>query len=94
MLGKPYRLVVKRSARKEMLDLPPKISDQIERAVDRLLTRLRDGERPQDMKALKGRPDSYRLDSGEYRILFSIDEGAALITVFRVRHRRHAYRDL
>jgi len=92
--GKEYQLVLSRSARKELLGLPPKNSDQVEKAIDRLLSRLTEGQRPQDMRALQGRPNTHRIDSGEYRILFSLDEAAALITIFRVRHPRHAYQNL
>lgn len=94
MPSKVYRLVVTRSARKELLALPPRINEQVERAIDRLLARFNEGERPQDMKKLRGREQTYRVDSGEYRILFTLDESAALITVMRVRHRKDVYRGL
>ena len=94
MPGKPYRLGITRSARKDLLDLQPRVSEQVERTIERLLARLREGQRPQDMKALRGRPETYRIDSGEYRILFSLDETAALVTILRVRHRRDVYRNL
>ena len=89
-----YKLVVTRSARKDLLDLPTKISEQVERAIDRVLARLNEGQRPQDMKRVRGRPQTYRVDSGEYRILFSLDETAKVVTVIRVRHRSHVYRNL
>ena len=65
MPGKDYRLIVSRSAEKDLLRSPPKVGDQIERAIDRLLDRLRHGERPQDMRGIVGRPDTFRIDSGE-----------------------------
>lgn len=94
MPGKAYQLEVTRSARKELVGLPPKISDQVERAIERLISALSAGERPQDMRPIKGRAQTYRLDSGEYRILFSVDDKARRITIFRVRHRKHVYRNL
>jgi mRNA interferase RelE/StbE len=92
--GKDDRLSVTRSARKELVGLPTKIGDQVERTIERLLARLRDGQRPQDMKGLEGRADTYRIDSGEYRVLFELDEAAAVVRVIRVRHRRDVYRTL
>lgn len=89
-----YRLEVKRTAQKELLSLPAKIAGQVERTLDRLLAALRTGRRPQDMQHLEGRPHAYRIDSGEYRILFDVDESTAVITVFRIRHRATAYRRL
>ncbi|MBI2941121.1 MAG: type II toxin-antitoxin system RelE/ParE family toxin [Chloroflexi bacterium] len=94
MAGKAYQLVITRSARKDLLGLPPKIGEQVEETIDRLLSRLREGQRAQDMRRVEGRPDTYRVDTGEYRILFAIDEAEALMTVFRIRHRKDAYRNL
>ncbi|MBI2863743.1 MAG: type II toxin-antitoxin system RelE/ParE family toxin [Chloroflexi bacterium] len=94
MTGSPFEIVVRRSARKELRELPAKISGQVERALDRLLSQLNEGQRPQDMKPLKGMPGTYRLDSGEYRILFSMDDAEKLVTILRVRHRKDVYRNL
>ncbi|MSQ14530.1 MAG: type II toxin-antitoxin system RelE/ParE family toxin [Dehalococcoidia bacterium] len=55
---------------------------------------LEDNPRPQDIKPLKGEEDAYRVESGEYRILFHLDEKAKVVTIFRVRHRKDAYRGL
>ena len=94
MARKTYRLEVKRDARKELLDLPPKINRQVQETLDRLLNTLNQGRRPQDVASLKGRDRSYRIDSGEYRVLFELNDDEAFVVVFRVRHRRDAYRGL
>jgi mRNA interferase RelE/StbE len=94
MQSKPYRLSLKATARKEALALPLKVSGRIERALQRLLDTYRAGQRLQDMRKLQGIADTHRLDSGEYRILFTVDEQAAIITVHRIRHRRDVYRNL
>jgi len=36
--------------------------------------------------------DAYRLRVGDYRILFTIDDRARRVTVYRILHRRDAYR--
>lgn len=75
------------------------------RDLDRLDARIRrqvlgntlalgDNPRPQDVKQLRGRERVYRVNSGEYRILYRIDDQARVVTVFRVRHRREVYRNL
>lgn len=94
MPGRAYQLEITRSARKDLVDLPTRVSEQVEKAIDRLLSRLLAGERPQDMKKVHGRPHTYRVDTGEYRILFSLEETAKVVTIFRVRHRKHVYRNL
>ncbi|OGR89963.1 MAG: hypothetical protein A2992_01165 [Elusimicrobia bacterium RIFCSPLOWO2_01_FULL_59_12] len=36
--------------------------------------------------------EGYRLRIGDYRVLFTIDDRGKLVTVYRVLHRREAYR--
>lgn len=43
-----------------------------------------------DVKKLTGTTPEYRLRVGDYRVLFEI-EGAKVV-IYRVRHRREAYR--
>ncbi len=94
MAGTEYGLAVLPAAQKDIRALPPKIRGQIVRAIDRLLERYRAGERPQDMKPVEGLPHRYRIDSGEYRILYEDHADRSELLVFRVRHRRDAYRNL
>ena len=44
-----------------------------------------DNPRPQDYKALQGYPDYYRVDQGEFRIVYEI--GSEEIKIFRVGKR-------
>ena len=85
-----YRLTIARRAEKEIARLPPKIKRQV---IDRIL-RLEAEPHPHDMQPLKGEPDAYRVDSGEYRILLHLDAQAGELTIFRVKHRRDVYRNL
>ena len=43
-----------------------------------------------DVKQLTNTTPEYRLRVGDYRVLFEIEDGT--IVVYRVRHRREAYR--
>ena len=94
MEHRAYHALVTRTAQKELLGLTAKIGGQVERTIDRLLEELSAGGRPQDMKRVQGRANTYRIDSGEYRILFELTEPERFVTIFRIRHRRHAYRGL
>ncbi|WP_258165006.1 type II toxin-antitoxin system RelE family toxin [Rothia mucilaginosa] len=38
--------------------------------------------------------EGYRAQVGNYRILYTIDNGAVVVEVFRVGHRREVYRGL
>lgn len=92
MPDRPFELVITRDAQKEIASLGPRIGEQVLRATDRLLERYQAGERPQDMKPIRGIPGNFRIDSGEYRILYRV--AGTVITVWRVRHRRDSYRNL
>ena len=45
------------------------------------------------VKKLQGE-EGYRVRVGNYRILYTIDNGAVVVEVFRVGHRREVYRSL
>ncbi|KYC40091.1 cytotoxic translational repressor of toxin-antitoxin stability system [Scytonema hofmannii PCC 7110] len=74
-------LRIKKSARKNLVDLQPKFFKQV---MTKILQLLEDAQ-PQDCKSLKGYSGVYRVDQGEYRILYTISEDA--IEVFRVGKR-------
>lgn len=94
MADDDYRLIIIAASNKEIAALPAKIGRQVARAIERLMQAFQSGTRPQDMKPIQGRPRTYRVDSGEYRIVFELDEEAKTITVTRVRHRKDVYRNL
>jgi mRNA interferase RelE/StbE len=83
-----YSVRLNRAARSELDRLDSRIRRQV---LEKILTL---GENPQDVKQLRGRDRSYRVRSGEYRILYEIDDAARVVLVFRVGHRREAYRNL
>lgn len=85
-----YSVRVHRSADKEIIRLTPKIRGQVAEKIQS----LRHNPRPQDCKLLRSREREYRVDSGEYRILYQIDDGERVVHVFRVRHRREVYKNL
>ena len=83
-----YRLAIKKSARKELDDLP----DQIFLKVDESILSLRENPFPYPhAKKLKGE-NKYRLRVGDYRVVYSVDVDQKTITIYRVRHRKDVYR--
>ena len=83
-----YRVELTANARKQLLVLKNPIYDRIREA----LLNLRDEPRPTGARKLKGRPDGWRLRVGDYRILYDIHDGVLLVDIFRIAHRREAYR--
>jgi len=85
-----YEVVVLRSAEKEIRRLAPKIRRQI---LEKLVG-LETNPRPQDVRRLHGVERGYRVDSGEYRILYEIDDAERRVVVRVVKHRKDVYRNL
>jgi mRNA interferase RelE/StbE len=81
-----YRLVLKRSAEKELLALGDKISLRVAEAINTLI------ENPFPHGAIKLTDRyGYRVRVGDYRILYEVDTKAQIIEVTAIRHRRDAY---
>ena len=47
--------------------------------------------RPAGCKKLKGVPDLWRIRIGDYRVVYSVDDGRSEVAILRVRHRRDVY---
>ncbi|OGR81864.1 MAG: hypothetical protein A3J74_09315 [Elusimicrobia bacterium RIFCSPHIGHO2_02_FULL_57_9] len=63
-------------------------------AFDRIKTRilgLRQEPRPIGIIKLTAE-EGYRLRAGDYRILYRIDDKAKIVYLYRIKHRREAYR--
>jgi len=43
-------------------------------------------------KKLVGSDAAYRLRVGDYRVIYTIDDGIKIVQIDRVRHRKDAYR--
>jgi len=70
-----------------MASLPKEYISLVSHHIDRLT----ENPRPPGAKKLRGQMD-YSLRVGVYRILYDIDDEAQVITIYRVKHRREAYR--
>jgi len=81
-----YEVRIARRAVKDTAGLPKAYAHSIAQHIDG----LRDNARPPDAKQLRG-GEGYSLRVGMYRVLYDIDE-AQVITSYRVKHRREAYR--
>ena len=82
-----YRIIIKPSAEKDLDLLPDKEVLMISRHIEALST----NPRPFGVQKLTD-AEGYRIRSGRYRILFEIDDGRQIVFVFRIKHRKEAYR--
>ncbi len=69
------------------MKLPRGEQKRIRTAIDALGT----DPRPDGVTKLSGTSDSYRIRVGNYRIVYTIDDGKLTIVVVRIGHRREVY---
>jgi mRNA interferase RelE/StbE len=82
-----YSVRIRRQAIQDSTRLPKDYARLVSQHIDQLA----ENPRPQDAKRLRGATD-YSLRVGVYRILYDIDDETGTVTVYRVKHRRDAYR--
>jgi mRNA interferase RelE/StbE len=82
-----YRFLIKPSATKELENLS-KVDRQ--RLVQKIQS-LSNDPRPHACEKLSGE-EKYRIRQGGYRVVHSIDDEVHEVTIFKVAHRREAYR--
>jgi mRNA interferase RelE/StbE len=82
-----YHIEIKKSAQKELAEIPAPYNRKIVDAIDGLA----EEPRPQNVKKLKGE-DGYRIRVGDYRVIYTIEDVVKIVEVQRVRNRKDAYR--
>ncbi len=85
-----YRVVITPTAVKERQQIDLSVRPRLDNA----LRQLRDEPRPSGVRKIVGSKNSWRMRIGDYRILYEINDQEALVTVWRIAHRRQAYRDV
>ncbi len=82
-----YKIEIKKSAVKELNNLPV---NELKRIVQKIQN-LIDDPRPPGCKKLTGE-EKYRIRSGNYRILYLIEDDILIIYIVKIGHRREVYR--
>jgi mRNA interferase RelE/StbE len=83
-----YRVIVKPSAERAVERLPLAVATRVVAA----LTALAEDPRPHGCTKMQGAPNLWRIRTGDYRIVYEIDDRAIVIVVLRVAHRKDVYR--
>ncbi|MGD1908925.1 MAG: type II toxin-antitoxin system RelE/ParE family toxin [Leptolyngbyaceae cyanobacterium] len=84
-----YEILIQPSAQRRLRKLPA----AVQKDLIALIERLADDPRPSNCKKLKGRQNRYRVRSGDYRIIYSIEDSTLVVRVIKVGHRRDVYED-
>ena len=85
-----YVVVFARSARKELESLDHIIALRILRKIEDLPL----NPRPVGCKKLAGQNSLWRIRIGDYRVVYSIDDGRRLVDISIIRHRSKVYKDI
>ena len=84
-----YKITVKKSAAKEIENLPIKIVPKIARCI----LGLAENPRPKNSKKLKASSSNlWRIRIGDYRVVYTIDDKIEIVDVQKVGHRKDIYK--
>ncbi|OGQ22466.1 MAG: hypothetical protein A3I05_09855 [Deltaproteobacteria bacterium RIFCSPLOWO2_02_FULL_44_10] len=83
----PYHVELETKALKEFRSLPK----EIQRNFADIIKDLEQNPRPPGIKKLTNY-EGYRVRSGTYRLLYTIEDKSKLVRIYRIGHRREIYR--
>ena len=81
-----YQLVIDRYAEKQLAKIPPPYFNRIVKSI----RDLANNPRPHGYKKLAGR-DGYRIRSGNYRIIYTVQDNILTVFVIDIGHRKDIY---
>lgn len=68
-----------------------RLGRSVERRIAARIDALASNPRPSGVEPIAGKPGYYRVRVGDYRIVYSVDDRAEMITIVIVGHRRDIY---
>jgi len=83
-----FKIVIKKSAQKELAKLPQKMVVLI----DNEILKLASQPKPVGSIKLQDKTNRYRIRVGDYRIIYSIDNDKLIVEIVLIRHRKEAYK--
>lgn len=82
-----YRVELTPAAARQLRKLPRDAGPRIRGVIDLLAV----DPRAPTSRPLRGRP-AYRVRSGDYRVIYTIEDDRLLVVIIRLGHRRDVYR--
>jgi mRNA interferase RelE/StbE len=83
-----YTVELSNQAKRDLAALSPELQTRIVKALRTLEVK----PRPSGMKKLKGEENTYRLQVGDYRVLYEVHDKRLLGLAVKIGHRREIYR--
>jgi len=66
-------------------------NSKLKSRLDAAIEKLAENPRPSGCKKLVGRGNLYRVRTGEYRVIYRVDDGVLVVLVLYVGHRSEIY---
>ena len=85
-----YKVVFKKTARKELYKLDKQNYQKIRARIDNLAR----NPRPSNSRKLRTAASLWRLRAGDYRVIYDIQDKKLVVLIVRVRHRSEVYKGL
>lgn len=85
----PYEIVFKKSAAKELQNLPQRVQQKILDAVQ--LIAINPYTELLQIKKMKGADDLYRIRIQDYRVIYYIENRIVKVTIIKIGHRKEVY---
>ncbi len=83
-----YRIEFSRQAERQFRELPRKEQERLRGKIDRLC----EVPYPKEAKKLAGEEGLYRIRSGDYRMIYSVEDDVLIVLVLKIGHRKEIYR--
>ena len=83
-----YEILIEQRAEKNLLKIPRAI---VERIIKHIIC-LRDNPRLYGTRKIIGNKDDWRMRIGDYRVVYEIQDDNKIIRIFRIKHRKDAYK--
>ncbi|MCX7086971.1 MAG: type II toxin-antitoxin system RelE/ParE family toxin [Methylococcales bacterium] len=83
-----YSIELKKSAKKSLSVLPKHSA----LAIQILIDELSENPYPHDCKKLVGSEHTYRIRSGNYRVIYSIFDNQLIVQIIKIGHRKDIYK--
>jgi mRNA interferase RelE/StbE len=84
-----YQVLIKPAAQRQF----KKLTLEVQTDLITIIGGLAEEPRPLECKKLKGRKNQYRVRSGDYRIIYSVEDAALVVEVIKLGHRRDVYNE-
>jgi len=85
-----YSIHLRPGARRALRQLDPAVRQAVVKTIDALASE----PRPSGARALTGHRPYLRVRTGDYRIVYAVDDSAKTVTIAVVGHRREVYQNL